>query len=143
MDLQIGKALALFGAVSAVAACSAPAGNATANASANMSETAQMVAEAQPCPDVMGESTFENWRARQSSNGVEREHNVLRIDGHDSYAWNEAVVDSTRLRQNLDLTGTMLPRPMLVVSVAAGADDPARQKAREAIYLAYRCRANF
>jgi hypothetical protein len=30
-----------------------------------------------------------------------------------------------------------------VVSVAAGADDPARQKAREAIYLAYRCRANF
>lgn len=84
------------------------------------------------CQDVVPE-------AELGSSGGERTVNRLVVGPQASITWNGAAVNAVRLRQYLDYTAVMNPRPMLTTRVDPAADPAATQSARDAIVRALGC----
>ena len=145
MQARIGKTTALWCAALTLAGCSGPATNDTADENANLSENERFIRDAEPCRYVVPEASFASAEGAQKAanpNYVERERNILVVEGRDSYRWNDAPVDPTILRQYLDIIGTMAPEPWVLVRRAPAADDASLAGARELIFRSMSCRAD-
>ena len=100
--------------------------------------------ETYPGADELASPPCDNVRNARDVAGVPpgegEQRNLLAITAGGTYEWNGAEVDAVRLRQYLDLVGSMSPTPVTVVRVDPGAPPAAISTVSDAIDRALRCR---
>jgi hypothetical protein len=90
---------------------------------------------ATPCPGVVPAAEF----GAYASDGVPA-HNRLAIGPGPTLTWNEASINAITLRQYLDISQTLSPRPILVSRLDPAADPVLVESVRDAIDQALGCR---
>ncbi len=145
MDAKIAT-IVLMCAIAPLSGCSRQQDSAANQADSKPPEMVTAEDEGVPCTHVGTDAAYREWQEIQQAAKAGPEATVaneLVVEGSGSYRWNDAPVDSTRLRQFLDVVHTMAPTPWLIVRRGPAADEAAVEAAREAIYLGLDCRAEF
>lgn len=97
-----------------------------------------------PSADEMASPPCDNVRNERDVAGTppraDEQRNTLAVTASGTYLWNGAEVDAIRLRQYLDIVGTMSPAPVTIVRVDPGAPPSAVGAASETIERALHCR---
>lgn len=100
--------------------------------------------ESYPGADEMAAPLCDNVRNERDVAGTPpregEQRNTLAVTAAGTYLWNGAEVDAVRLRQYLEVVGSMSPTPVTIVRVDPGAPPVAVSRVSDTIERALNCR---